>query len=56
MIEKIISAVRLQRTGIKTKMLDRVQATALYNGGIVNFYHAFDQQATKTAKNINMQA
>ena len=52
---KIISAVHLQRPGIKTKMLDRVQATALYSGGIVNFYHAFDQPLMLEKQELRLQ-
>jgi len=40
---KMVSACRLLRPGTKEKMVDRVQATLLYQGGLVNFYHGFDQ-------------
>lgn len=40
---KILNAFQLQRPGIRKKLVDRVQATVLYAGGIVNFYHGFDQ-------------
>ena len=52
---KIINAVRLQRPGIKTKIFDRVQATVLYNGGIVNFYHAFDQPLMLEKQELRLQ-
>ncbi len=40
---KIVGAWQLLRPHIKEHIIDRVQATVLYNGGIVNFYHGFDQ-------------
>jgi predicted dehydrogenase len=40
---KLLGAWQLQRPGIEQKIIDRVQATVLYPGGIVNFYHGFDQ-------------
>jgi predicted dehydrogenase len=40
---KIIGAWELARPHQKKYIIDRVQATVLYNGGIVNFYHGFDQ-------------
>ncbi len=35
--------MQLQRHGIAAKLIDRVQATVLYDDGFVNFYHGFDQ-------------
>jgi len=40
---KIVGAWQLSRPETKEPMVDRVQATVLYNGGLVNFYHGFDQ-------------
>jgi hypothetical protein len=40
---RVAGAWQLQRPGIKEKIFDRVQATVLYNDGLVNFYHGFDQ-------------
>jgi len=40
---RVAGAWQLQRPDIKEKIIDRVQATVLYNNGIVNFYHGFDQ-------------
>ncbi|HEY4937214.1 MAG TPA: Gfo/Idh/MocA family oxidoreductase, partial [Puia sp.] len=40
---KIVGAWQLLRPYQKERIIDRVQATVLYEGGIVNFYHGFDQ-------------
>lgn len=40
---KIVGAWKLIRPHQKEPVFDRVQATVLYEGGIVNFYHGFDQ-------------
>jgi predicted dehydrogenase len=40
---KILGAWQMIRQHQKKHMIDRVQATVLYSGGIVNFYHGFDQ-------------
>jgi len=40
---KMVSACQLLRPDIKEQIVDRVQATLLYKGGLVNFYHGFDQ-------------
>jgi predicted dehydrogenase len=39
---KVIAAQKSTRPGFKNSW-DRVQASVLYSGGIVNFYHGFDQ-------------
>jgi hypothetical protein len=40
---KAAAIVQLQRPYVENTIVDRVQATVLYDGGIVNFYHSFDQ-------------
>lgn len=40
---KVVSSLQLQRPGVEQKIMDRVQATVLYQEGVVNFYHGFDQ-------------
>jgi predicted dehydrogenase len=40
---KVLNAVQLSRPGIHPVINDRVQASVLYAGGTVNFYHGFDQ-------------
>jgi predicted dehydrogenase len=40
---KLLGAWELRRERTPEKIIDRVQATVLYPGGIVNFYHGFDQ-------------
>jgi predicted dehydrogenase len=40
---KVLGAWHLLRPDLQTKIIDRVQATVLYPGGLVNFYHGFDQ-------------
>ena len=39
----IVGAWQLSRPDTKEPMVDRVQTTVLYKGGLVNFYHGFDQ-------------
>lgn len=39
----VINAIRVRRQNVKTTIYDRVQATVLYQEGIVNLYHGFDQ-------------
>ena len=52
---EILSAVQLQRPGVETVIKDRVHATALYDGGIVSFYHAFDQPAILEKQELRLQ-
>ena len=52
---KVLSAVQLQRRGIKKELIDRVQATVLYRDGIVNFYHGFDQPTILDRQEIRLQ-
>jgi hypothetical protein len=40
---EVLNAVQLSRPGMQPVITDRVQATVLYAGGTVNFYHGFDQ-------------
>ncbi|HET7000463.1 MAG TPA: Gfo/Idh/MocA family oxidoreductase [Puia sp.] len=40
---RVVGAWQLMRLNIKDQIVDRVQATLLYQGGLVNFYHGFDQ-------------
>ena len=52
---KLVSALQLQRPEIKKKIIDRVQATVLYNQGIVNFYHGFDQPKILDRQEMRLQ-
>jgi predicted dehydrogenase len=52
---KILSAVQLERPGVETTIHDRVHATALYNGGVVTFYHAFDQPMMLEKQELRLQ-
>lgn len=52
---KILSAVQLKRPEIQTKIIDRVQATALFNKAVVTFYHAFDQPAILEKRELRLQ-
>ncbi len=40
---KVINAFQLHRENTSPIIYDRVQASVLYNAGVVNFYHGFDQ-------------
>jgi hypothetical protein len=52
---KVISAVQLQRPNIEKKIIDRVQTTVLYNKGVVNFYHGFDQPKLLDRQEMRLQ-
>lgn len=52
---KMLSAVKLQRPSIETIIHDRLHATAIYGGGIVSFYHAFDQPAMLEKQELRLQ-
>jgi hypothetical protein len=52
---RVIGAWQLQRPDIKEKIIDRVQSTVLYNDGIVNFYHGFDQPTILDRQEIRLQ-
>lgn len=51
----VLNALQLQRPGIERKIIDRVQATILYEGGIVNFYHGFDQPTILDRQELRLQ-
>jgi predicted dehydrogenase len=40
---KVLNAFQLKRSFFENEIVDRVQATVLYNQAAVNFYHGFDQ-------------
>ena len=52
---KVVSALQLQRHHSANKIIDRVQATVLYNKGIVNFYHGFDQPIILDRQEMRLQ-
>ncbi len=52
---KVVSALQIQRPFAKEKITDRVQATVLYKGGIVNFYHGFDQPKILDRQEMRLQ-
>ena len=52
---KVVSALQLQRPHVANKIIDRVQATVLYNKGIVNFYHGFDQPKILDRQEMRLQ-
>lgn len=51
---KIVAAHKLKRTG-SANVWDRVQAVAMYDGGLVNFYHGFDQPKVLDRQEIRLQ-
>ena len=51
----VLNALQLQRPGVEQKIIDRVQATILYDGGIVNFYHGFDQPNILDRQELRLQ-
>ncbi|MBK9732642.1 MAG: Gfo/Idh/MocA family oxidoreductase [Chitinophagaceae bacterium] len=52
---KVVNAIALQRPGVGKKITDRVQATVLYQDGIVNFYHGFDQPKILDRQEMRLQ-
>lgn len=52
---EILGAWQLNRFNQKKLITDRVQATVLYNGGIVNFYHGFDQPEILDRQEFRLQ-
>lgn len=52
---EVINAIELKRPGITTSITDRVQATILYQLGIVNFYHGFDQPKILDRQEMRLQ-
>jgi len=52
---KVVSALQLQRPDWQTSIIDRVQATVLYEDGFVNFYHGFDQPKILDRQEMKLQ-
>ncbi len=52
---KLLNAVQLQRPHSTHKIMDRVQATVLYDKGLVNFYHGFDQPIVLDRQEMRLQ-
>jgi predicted dehydrogenase len=52
---EIIGAWQLPRPDKEKYIVDRVQATVLYKGGIVNFYHGFDQPEILDRQEFRLQ-
>lgn len=52
---EVINAIQLKRPGSGVKIVDRVQATVLYDKRIVNFYHGFDQPKILDRQQIKLQ-
>lgn len=52
---KVINALQLQRKNVNAEIYDRVQATLLYEAGVVNFYHGFDQPKILDRQELRLQ-
>jgi predicted dehydrogenase len=52
---ELAGAIQLERPDMVTKIIDRVQATVLYAGGIVNFYHGFNQPKILDRQEMRLQ-
>jgi predicted dehydrogenase len=52
---KVVSALQLQRPGVAGRMVDRVQASALFGNGLVNFYHGFNQPKVLDRQEMRLQ-
>ncbi len=51
----VIKSLQLQRKYLTTTIYDRVQATVLYDGGTVNFYHGFNQPKILDRQEMRLQ-
>ena len=51
----VVSSLQIQRPQVQEKIIDRVQATVLYDNGIVNFYHGFDQPKILDRQEMRLQ-
>lgn len=51
---QIISSQKILRPGT-TNVYDRVQAVTMYGGGLVNFYHGFDQPKIMDRQELRLQ-
>lgn len=52
---KVLNAIHLRAPEYKGTMTDRVQATVLYDGCTVNFYHGFDQPNILDRQEMRLQ-
>ena len=52
---EVISALQIRRENSGTHIYDRAQATVLYQEGIVNFYHGFDQPKILDRQEIRLE-
>lgn len=52
---EVISALQIHRENSGVNIYDRVQATVLYQEGIVNFYHGFDQPKILDRQEMRLQ-
>jgi predicted dehydrogenase len=52
---EVLNAIHMIRKGIEGTFIDRVQATVLYHGALVNFYHGFDQPSILDRQEIRLQ-
>ncbi len=51
----VVSSLQIQRPQLEEKIIDRVQATVLYDTGVVNFYHGFDQPKILDRQEMRLQ-
>ncbi len=51
----VVNSLQIRRPGTDKEITDRVQATVLYNDGIVNFYHGFDQPKILDRQEMRLQ-
>lgn len=52
---EVIHAAQWERKDFPQKIIDRVQATVLYSGGPVTFYHGFDQPKLLDRQEMRLQ-
>jgi predicted dehydrogenase len=52
---KVVNALAVSRKNVDKEIYDRVQASVLYDGGIVNFYHGFDQPKILDRQEMRLQ-
>jgi len=52
---EVVNALQIRRKNIEKEIYDRVQASVLYDDGIVNFYHGFDQPKILDRQEMRLQ-
>lgn len=52
---QLVHALQIQRADLESEIIDRVQATVMYEKGSVNFYHGFNQPKLLDRQEMRLQ-